>query len=126
MLQLNQLEKYPENEVVAVFQPHTFSRTETFLNEFAESLNLADKVYLCDIFGSIREQQGELTIHDLKALIPNADLISEESVSQLQKHDNGVILFMGAGDIQKFKSLCYFTITLNIICLYFNSEGIKY
>jgi len=93
--------KYPENEVVAVFQPHTFSRTETFLNEFAESLNLADKVYLCDIFGSIREQQGELTIHDLKALIPNADLISEESVSQLQKHDNGVILFMGAGDIQK-------------------------
>ncbi|MGO1758706.1 MAG: glutamate ligase domain-containing protein, partial [Mammaliicoccus vitulinus] len=104
--------KYPENEVVAVFQPHTFSRTETFLNEFADSLNLADKVYLCDIFGSIREQQGELTIQDLKALSPNSDLISEDTVSQLQKHTNGVILFMGAGDIQKIQKAYVSTLSV--------------
>ncbi|XXS42272.1 glutamate ligase domain-containing protein, partial [Staphylococcus aureus] len=34
--------KYPHKEVVAVFQPHTFSRTQAFLNEFAESLSKAD------------------------------------------------------------------------------------
>lgn len=103
--------KYPENELVAVFQPHTFSRTKTFLNEFADSLNGADKVYLCDIFGSIREQQGELTIDDLKGLIPNAELIDETTVTKLKNHANSVVLFMGAGDIQKIQK-AYVT-TLN-------------
>ena len=55
-------QKYPEREIVAVFQPHTFTRTEKFLDEFAESLSKADQVYLCDIFGSARENKGELTI----------------------------------------------------------------
>ena len=32
-------QKYPDREIVAVFQPHTFSRTQTFLDDFAESLN---------------------------------------------------------------------------------------
>lgn len=45
-------QKYPNRQVVAVFQPHTFTRTQAFLQGFADSLNLADEVYLCDIFGS--------------------------------------------------------------------------
>lgn len=61
--------KYPERKVIAVFQPHTFSRTSAFLEDFANSLKLADKVYLCDIFGSAREDSGELTIGDLQILI---------------------------------------------------------
>lgn len=93
--------KYPNKEVVAVFQPHTFSRTKTFLQEFAYVLNEADAVYLCDIFGSIRENAGELTIHDLLDLVDNGQLISESTVEALEKHENAVILFMGAGDIQK-------------------------
>ncbi|MGV3031157.1 UDP-N-acetylmuramate--L-alanine ligase [Staphylococcus chromogenes] len=93
--------KYPNKEVVAIFQPHTFSRTKAFLQEFADVLNQADSVYLCDIFGSIRENTGELTINDLLELVENGRLISESSVEMLEKHDNAVILFMGAGDIQK-------------------------
>ncbi|TDM39732.1 UDP-N-acetylmuramate--L-alanine ligase [Macrococcoides goetzii] len=93
--------KYPNKEIVAVFQPHTFSRTSAFLQEFADSLKVADKTYLCDIFGSARESAGELTIKDLQTLIPNAELISETSVAQLNTHENSVIIFMGAGDIQK-------------------------
>lgn len=93
--------KYPNKEVVAIFQPHTFSRTKAFLQEFADVLNLADQTYLCDIFGSIRENQGELSINDLLKLVDGAHLIDENSVEQLQKHDNTVLLFMGAGDIQK-------------------------
>ncbi|QHW36945.1 UDP-N-acetylmuramate--L-alanine ligase [Staphylococcus ursi] len=93
--------KYPNKEVVAIFQPHTFSRTKAFLQEFADVLNLADQTYLCDIFGSIRENQGELSINDLLKLVDGAYLIDEDSVEQLQRHDNAVLLFMGAGDIQK-------------------------
>ena len=38
-------QKYPDRELVAIFQPHTFTRTKTFIDEFSESLNLADHVY---------------------------------------------------------------------------------
>ncbi|OOE13932.1 UDP-N-acetylmuramate--L-alanine ligase [Fictibacillus arsenicus] len=95
--------KYKNREVVAIFQPHTFTRTKTFLDEFAESLSEADHVYLCDIFGSARENAGNLSIDNLKEKIPNAELISEDTIDVLKKFDNGVLLFMGAGDIQKFQ-----------------------
>ncbi|WP_100399908.1 UDP-N-acetylmuramate--L-alanine ligase [Bacillus sp. FJAT-44742] len=96
-------QKYPEREVVAVFQPHTYTRTSRFLDEFAESLKVADSVYLCDIFSSAREQNGKLTIEDLQDKIPNSKLITEKTIDQLKKHEDGVLLFMGAGDIQKFQ-----------------------
>ncbi|MDN5809792.1 MAG: UDP-N-acetylmuramate--L-alanine ligase, partial [Staphylococcus equorum] len=92
--------KYPNKEVVTVFQPHTFSRTQAFLDDFAESLNLADKTFLCEIFGSIRENTGNLTIQDLLQRIDNATLIDETTVNALEQYSDAVILFMGAGDIQ--------------------------
>ncbi|WP_046176663.1 UDP-N-acetylmuramate--L-alanine ligase [Domibacillus indicus] len=97
-------QKYPQREIVAVFQPHTFSRTQTFLDEFADSLNKADAVYLCDIFGSARENHGKLTIEDLQEKIPGAQLIKEDGTAVLKEHQNGVLIFMGAGDIQKFQA----------------------
>lgn len=97
-------EKYGDKEVVAIFQPHTFTRTKQFLNEFAESLKAADQVYLCDIFSSAREQDGDLTIQDLFERIPGAKLIDEKDVDQLGVHRNSVLLFMGAGDVQKFQA----------------------
>ncbi|OIJ10904.1 UDP-N-acetylmuramate--L-alanine ligase [Anaerobacillus arseniciselenatis] len=96
-------QKYPNREVVAIFQPHTFTRTKAFLEEFAESLRKADQVYLCDIFSSARENSGTLTIKDLQDLIPNAKLIKESEMKQLKAHKSSVLLFMGAGDIQKFQ-----------------------
>lgn len=96
-------QKYPDREIVAVFQPHTFTRTQAFLNEFAESLNKADKVYLCEIFGSAREIHGKLSITDLKNKIDDAEIITEDDTTLLKEHGNGVLLFMGAGDIQKFQ-----------------------
>ncbi len=96
-------QKYPDLNVVAIFQPHTFTRTKTFLKEFAESLKKADYVYLCDIFGSARENAGSLTIADLQDLIPKAKVITEEAIAVLKNHEDSVLLFMGAGDIQKFQ-----------------------
>lgn len=96
-------QKYPDRNIVAVFQPHTFTRTQTFLNEFAESLSLADNVFLCEIFGSARENHGKLTIKDLQEKIEGSELLSEDDTSPLLQLENSVILFMGAGDIQKFQ-----------------------
>lgn len=96
-------QKYPDREIVAVFQPHTFSRTQAFLEDFAKSLRLADKAYLCEIFSSAREKNGKLSIKDLQAKVEGSEIISEEDTSVLKKHQNSVILFMGAGDIQKYQ-----------------------
>ncbi|MCE4954220.1 UDP-N-acetylmuramate--L-alanine ligase [Staphylococcus haemolyticus] len=95
--------KYPNKDIVAVFQPHTFSRTQAFLDEFATSLSKADHVYLCEIFGSIRENTGDLTIQDLINRIDGSALIEENNIDVLDQFDNAVILFMGAGDIQKLQ-----------------------
>ncbi len=97
-------QKYPEKEIIAIFQPHTFSRTKTFLDEFANSLKSADRVYLCDIFSSAREKSGDLTINDLLERIPDAEQIHEDTMYRLLRHDQGVLLFMGAGDVQKFQA----------------------
>ncbi|WP_102345250.1 UDP-N-acetylmuramate--L-alanine ligase [Bacillus sp. Marseille-P3661] len=96
-------QKYPEKEIVAIFQPHTFTRTQMFLDDFANSLMQADHVYLCDIFGSARENRGMLTINDLKDKVENSQILEENDVKVLEKHQNDVLVFMGAGDIQKFE-----------------------
>ncbi|OAS88752.1 MULTISPECIES: UDP-N-acetylmuramate--L-alanine ligase [Metabacillus] len=96
-------QKYPDRDIVAVFQPHTFTRTQSFLEEFAESLQKADYIYLCDIFGSARENVGKLSIDNLLEKIENSKLINEEDTSVLKAHDNAVLVFMGAGDIQKYQ-----------------------
>jgi len=95
--------KYPNKEVIAIFQPHTFTRTRMFLQEFADSLNDADQVYLCDIFGSAREESGKLSIEDLQGRIDGAHLLQLDETSVLQQHKDSVLIFMGAGDIQKFQ-----------------------
>lgn len=95
--------KYQDKAVVAIFQPHTFTRTKTFLNEFAESLNEADHIYLCDIFSSARESSSDLTINDLLEKVNEGKLLTLDNVHQLSKYDDAVLIFMGAGDIQKFQ-----------------------
>lgn len=95
--------KYPEKEVIAIFQPHTYTRTKTFLAEFADSLKEADHVFLCDIFSSARESSGDLTIDDLMDKIPNSQLLTLDNVDILKEFEEDVLVFMGAGDIQKFQ-----------------------
>ncbi|PSL31091.1 UDP-N-acetylmuramate--L-alanine ligase [Planomicrobium soli] len=96
-------QKFPDRELVAIFQPHTFSRTQTFLQEFADSLADANHTYLCDIFGSARENAGVLTIQDLAEKIEGSHVLKEDGVSNLLEHGNAVFLFMGAGDVTKFQ-----------------------
>lgn len=95
--------KYPDKSVVAIFQPHTFTRTKAFLNDFAESLKEADSVYLCDIFSSARESSGELSIQQLQEKIPDAGLLNMDNLHVLENYKDAVLIFMGAGDIHKFQ-----------------------
>ena len=90
---------------MAVFQPHTFTRTIALLDEFANALNQADSVYLAPIYGSAREvDHGDIKVEDLAVKInKSAKVIILENVSPLLDHDNAVYVFMGAGDIQMYE-----------------------
>lgn len=98
-------QKYPDKEVIAIFQPHTFTRTAALLPQFAESLATADHVYLCDIFGSAREKAGNLSIKDLVDKIPGAKHLELDNINVLNAHGDAIYLFMGAGDIQKYMNI---------------------
>ena len=95
-------QKYPNKKIVAIFQPHTYTRTLMFENEFKEALSNADVTYGCEIFGSAREDQGGITISDLMKNIPNSNVLTIENISELKNHHDNILLFMGAGDIEKY------------------------
>ena len=93
--------KYIDKQIIAIFQPHTYTRTAKFLNEFAESLLTADKVFLCPIFASVREKEKIVGIEDLQKVTPGSEIIYGEENFDKLNFDNSVILFMGAGNINK-------------------------
>ncbi|WP_251548015.1 UDP-N-acetylmuramate--L-alanine ligase [Limosilactobacillus caecicola] len=96
-------QKYPDKELVVVFQPHTYSRLQAYLIEFGQTLSKADKTYVTPIFGSIRENAGHVSSADLEKLIPDSEDIDMDSMDKLLQFHNAVVVFMGAGDIEKYE-----------------------
>ncbi len=97
-------QKYPDKEVIAVFQPHTFSRTIALMDDFAKSLSMADRVYLTDIFSSARETSGTVSSKDLaKKITKGGDILTVDNMSPLLDYHDAVVVFMGAGDVQKYE-----------------------
>ena len=102
--------RYGDKKIWTVFHPHTFTRTKTFLQDFAQSFDDADAVVVIDIYGSAREVQGGVSSAELVALInrynhDKAEHIAtiEEAVEYLRKHAGqfDVLITMGAGDVWK-------------------------
>ena len=91
--------------------PHTFSRTEALLDEFAESFNDVEKVIVLDIYASAREtgNESEVSSQDLvekiNELSRNAMHIhtNADAVAFLKDHldEIDLIITMGAGDVWK-------------------------
>ena len=96
-------QKFPDKQIIAVFQPHTYSRLQAYLPEFGKSLSKTDKTYILPIFGSIREHSGHVSDDDLKALIPGSVELTMDHVADLCQYHSQVLVFMGAGDIQKYE-----------------------
>lgn len=54
-------------------------------------------------FGSAREEQGNVKIEDLGRNQKGGEVIKENNVSPLLDYHDAVVIFMGAGDVQKFE-----------------------
>ncbi|WP_445587179.1 UDP-N-acetylmuramate--L-alanine ligase [Sunxiuqinia sp. A32] len=93
---------FPDRYVTGVFQPHLYSRTQDFANGFAEELAQLDEVVLLDIYPArekpIEGVESKLIFDQIennhKSLIKKSELIDVA-----RDFKEGVILMMGAGDI---------------------------
>ena len=92
-----------DGRVLVIFQPHRYSRTQAFLNDFAASLDLADDVTLLEIYAA-----SEKPIHGVSSsliaekmtrghFIPNFASASERVIEMAKPGD--VIITLGAGDV---------------------------
>lgn len=97
-------EMYPNKKITGVFQPHLYTRTRDFANEFGKSLSLLDELYLLDIYPAREEPIEGVTSKMLleKVTIKNKELVSkEELINKLNIKNIDILLTLGAGDIDK-------------------------
>ena len=95
-------ELYPNQKVLAVFQPHLFSRTKDFADDFAKSLSQFDDILLLDIYPARELPMEGITSEWLLNKIENKNkklIQKEELISVLKSSDASVIVTIGAGDI---------------------------
>ena len=93
--------QYPEHKIVAIFQPHTYTRTKVFLGDFARAFSDAQEVYFEEIYASAREKNESIKIEDLinlaKEYHQNAFNFSDFDAKKF--FGKLLFVFMGAGDI---------------------------
>lgn len=98
---------YPDKKIVAIFQPHLYSRTKDFAKEFGESLSIADELFLINIYPA-RELPIEGVDSQLIGKYSNVRNIKYcdkyEVLDKIELAKNSVIITMGAGDIDRIIS----------------------
>lgn len=95
-------ELYPNEKVIAIFQPHLFSRTRDFIDGFAESLSKFDEILLLDIYPARELPIEGVTSKGLLDKISNNNkkLVTKENlISEILKSNAKVVVTIGAGDI---------------------------
>lgn len=98
---------YPHKRLVLVFQPHTYSRTKAFLDDFAEVLSMADMVVLADIYAAREKNIYGITSRDIltKLKEKGTDCYYFPSFEEIEKFllknciNGDLLITMGAGDI---------------------------
>ena len=93
------------NNVIAVFQPFTFSRTALLKDEFIQALSIADKVILTPIMGSREKNTYNIYSEDIAKSLKNAvvvdgfENIADKIIETAEEND--IVITMGGGDIYK-------------------------
>jgi len=106
---LNAAQNYPHKTLWCVFQPHTYTRTKAFMDDFAQALSAADNVILADIYAAretdnlgISSQTLQSKIQELGGTCHYFPTFDEIENFLLENCTNGDLLItMGAGDVLK-------------------------
>lgn len=93
---------YPKKKIAGIFQPHLFSRTQDFADDFAESLSQLDTLYLLDIYPA---REKPIPGIDSKMLLEKVELNEKSIVNKenlpvlISSTNHEILLTIGAGDI---------------------------
>lgn len=105
--------RYPGRRLLAVYQPHMYSRTKTFFAQFLRSFDTADVVIISDIFPAREQDTGQVHSRDLAAALAErprfasgeaqvlygGDVASTTSLLRTTLRSGDFAVIMGAGDI---------------------------
>jgi UDP-N-acetylmuramate--alanine ligase len=96
-------ELYRNRKVTALFQPHLYSRTRDFYQEFADSLSLLDEVVLCEIYPAREEPipgvTSQLIYDHLKPGVERQLIRKADVLDYVSHRDFDVLIVLGAGDL---------------------------
>ena len=95
-------EMHPGKKVLAIFQPHLFSRTKDFADDFAASLSKFDAIILLDIYPAREKPMEGITSQWLLEKIDNSSkkvIQKTELLAEIRNQNPEILLTMGAGDI---------------------------
>lgn len=99
---------FPDRKCTVIFQPHLFSRTNDFAQEFAESLDLADEVILLPIYPARELPMPGVTSDTIASKMKKAwhTIMTKEDLQawiekEYIKREKGLLITAGAGDIDK-------------------------
>jgi UDP-N-acetylmuramate--alanine ligase len=97
-------ELYPNKKVTGIFQPHLFSRTRDFADDFAVSLDLLDETILMDIYPArelpIEGITSELLLQKMTSAVKEI-VQAKDVVENIKNREIEVLLTLGAGDIDR-------------------------
>ena len=97
-------EMYPGKKILGIFQPHLFSRTKDFANEFAESLGLLDEIILIPIYPAREVPIEGVNSEMILNMITNRkkQVCTKENLNNvISEKEFDILLTLGAGDIDQ-------------------------
>ncbi len=98
-------ELYPDKELTVIFQPHLFTRTRDFADEFAEVLSKTDHLLLLDIYPArelpIEGVNAEMILERMQSSSKTKKYTVKEALEYVQQQKPELLLTVGAGDIDK-------------------------
>ena len=94
-------QKYEDKKIISIFQPHTFSRTKEFMDDFKRVFGKVDKAFFLDIHPARenKEDYPEISSKNIVASLENADLITLNDAEKLKEYKGSVFVFMSPNDI---------------------------
>lgn len=97
---------YPERRIVALFQPHLYSRTRDFAREFGESLRVADVPIVAPIFAAREEPVDGMSARIISDSVPGIEFLDRsnaEIVNEMRRRlrPQDIFITMGAGDVHE-------------------------
>ena len=99
-------EIYPNRKVTVIFQPHLYTRTRDFYQEFADALSHFDEVVLTEIYPAREEPipgvSSALIFENLKEGVERRMILKDEVIDFVKEHDFDVLVVLGAGNLDNY------------------------